>query len=447
MESVLTLIKQKNMIKPGEIVGVAVSGGQDSMALLHILNNLSKEQDFEVVAVHVDHCIRENSEKDAEFVSDYCKKNGIRVYKFKVDAVKLSNEKKLSIEMGAREARYGVFDALINKGVVDKIAIAHHKNDQAETILMHLFRGSGVSGVKGMDYVRDGVYIRPLLNTSKEQIEKYVYENDIPYVEDETNQDDSYQRNYLRNRIIPQIVKVWPNAVNSIINFANDCARDDDYIKSQIVYDAVIKQEKTIKIPTTYFLYPEAVVSRILFRALNDIQVKQNIERVHIDLIKNLATNGENGKKIDLPMEIVVYKEYDYITITNKHKEKPVLSVGFKCGQFKVENFGIVKIKRINPENFEKKPGVLMLDPKRVPKGARWRFREDGDMFEKFGGGTKKLKSYLADKKIPQRIRNFLPVLAYESEIYAIAGVEISEAVRVEEGTKIAYQISVEYFE
>lgn len=443
MENILEFIKKTKMIESGDIVGVAVSGGQDSMALLHFLKNNAYELDCEVVAIHVDHCIRENSSDDADFVMDCCKQHGIRFYKFRVDATKIAKERGLSIEMGAREARYGVFDALIKKGVVSKIALAHHKSDQAETILLHLFRGSGVAGIKGMEPIRDEVYIRPMLNTEKSEIKEYLVANDIPYVEDETNNDESYQRNYVRHRILPQITKVWPNAINSIINFSKDCTNDDEYIKSQICMDAVISEGKTIKIPLNYFLYPQAIVTRIIFNALSQIGVKTDIERKHLDLILALAKSSENGKRIDLPNSICVHKEYQYISLTNKFKEKPVLYFPLKCGEFEVEGFGKVKVKRIKPQDFVKENNNLMIDPKNVPKDAVWRFRQDGDMFEKFGGGTKKLKSYLADKKIPQRLRNILPVLAYENEIYAIAGVEISEAARVEQGVKTAYLITV----
>lgn len=443
MESILEFIKKTKMIESGDIIGVAVSGGQDSMALLHFLKEHAYDLDCEVVAVHVDHCIRENSGDDAEFVVDWCKQHGVRAYKFRVDATKIAKERGISTEMGAREARYGVFDALIKKGVVSKIALAHHKSDQAETILLHLFRGSGVGGIKGMDAVRDEVYIRPMLNTEKSQISQYLLENDIPYVEDETNNDESYQRNYIRHRILPQITKVWPNAINSIINFSKDCANDDQYIKSQICMDAVISEDKTVKIPINYFLYPQAIVSRIIFDALAKIGVKTDIERKHLELIIALAKSSENGKKLDLPNSLSVHKEYQYISLTNKYKEKPVLYFPLKCGEFEVEGFGKVRVKRIKPQDFEKNENNLMIDPKNVPKDAIWRFRQDGDMFEKFGGGTKKLKSYLADKKIPQRLRNILPVLAYENEVYAIAGVEISEAARVEDHVKTAYLITV----
>ena len=209
MENILKTIEDYNLIKPGEIIGVATSGGSDSMALLNYLYDLSQQIEFEVVAIHIDHCIRENSSDDARFVLNFCKKRMIRAYKFKVDVPKLAETKKIGIEEAAREARLGVFDAIIQKGVVDKIAIAHNSRDQAETILINLFRGTGISGASGMEVIRDGVYIRPMINTSKKAILDYVLLNDIPYVEDETNKDNSYSRNYVRNLILPLIEKLF----------------------------------------------------------------------------------------------------------------------------------------------------------------------------------------------------------------------------------------------
>lgn len=440
-ENARQLIKDYKMIEDGDIIGVATSGGTDSMALLCFLNDLSQELDFEVMAVHVDHGIREESREDAEFVLSFCKERGIRAYKFKVDALKVAKEKSLSTEMGAREARYGVFDALLRKGVVSKIAIAHHKTDQAETILMHMFRGSGTAGMKGMEPIRD-LYIRPFLTTDKEEILEYLKQNNIPNVEDETNLDDTYQRNFVRNKIMPQILKLWPNAINSILALSSDCVEDEEYIDSQLSFDALFHDDKVVKIPNSYFLYPNALVSRMIFNALKMIGVKKDIERKHIELIKKLALKGENGKKLDLPMEVTVFKEYDYTTLTNKFKERKKLCLDFKCGQFTIEEVGKIVIKKIDPSTFEKTENNLLIDMKKVPKGAVWRFREDGDMFEKFGGGTKKLKSYLADKKIPQRLRNTLPVLAKDGWVYAIAGVEIAESVRVDQNTKSAAVIT-----
>ena len=302
MENIKRLILQNNLISQGDIIGVGVSGGKDSMALLCYLQNLSKELDFEVVAITVDHSIRENGAKDAQFVVDYCKSNNIRVYKFKIDVPLLAKEKSMSLESAAREGRYGVFKTMLQKHVVDKIALAHHKSDQAETVLMHLFRGSGVTGLKGMNVVRDKIFIRPMLNTDEKQIWKYVLSNNIPTVEDETNQDNEYSRNLIRNEILPVILKRWPNAINAIINFSNLASEDDDYILSQVPTDAFIVGENEIKIPLTYFLYPNPITSRMIYKALHMIGVNKDIETKHIEIIKNLAKNGENGKRLELPL-------------------------------------------------------------------------------------------------------------------------------------------------
>jgi len=441
VENILRTIKEYNLISAGDIIGVAVSGGSDSMSLLHYLHSISTEMDFEIVVIHIDHCIRETSSDDARFVMDYCKERMIRTYKFRIEVPKLAEQKKGSLEEIARDARLGVFDALIKKGVADKIAIAHNSRDQAETILINLFRGTGLSGVSGMEVVRDDTYIRPMLNTSKKAIMEYIDKNCIPFVEDETNKDNSYSRNYVRNLILPLIEERWQGAVEKIVNFGKDCADDNDYISQFILTDAIIFEEKTAKIPCSYFIYPNAIITRMIFTALEKIGVTKDIERVHIEMIKSLGTSGENGKKINLPMRVSVYKEYDYITITNRQKKVIELNQPFKAGSFNVENFGTVTVKRV--KDLTRASGELLIDAKKVPKEAIWRLRENGDIFNKFGGGTKKLKSYLIDKKIPSRLRTSLPVLAVGNEVLVIAGVEISDSVKLEPNATIATKISV----
>ncbi len=440
LEDIEKFIKQTKMISAGDTIGVGFSGGSDSMALLHYLADNQQKFDIEVVAIHVDHGIRENSYIDADFTKEKAKELGVRFYKFRVDALKLAKENNVSIETAARDARYGVFKTLLKKGVVDKIALAHHMQDQAETILMHIFRGSGVAGAKGMEPIRDNVYIRPMLNTSKEEILQYLNDNNLDYREDETNVDTTYNRNFIRNVIMKQVLSRWPNAIKSISSFGQAVSEDDEYINKNIYADAVITEGDEAKIPTSYFLFDRAIITRIIFKAFKSIGITKDIERKHIDMILDLSNNLENGKKISLPFDAVAIKEYDYITIVNKHKEEVVLNEPFKCGEFEVEGFGKVCVKRV--KDFEPREGVLYLDYRKVPKNAIWRFRQDGDVFEKFGGGTKKLKSYLIDKKIPLRTRNILPVLADENEVYAIAGVEISNKVKVQD-VPTAYMIEV----
>ena len=153
MKSIEKTIEKYNLISPKDKIGVAVSGGKDSMCLLHYLHSISKERGFECIAITIDHSLRETSAADAEFVVNYCNKNGIKVYMYKVNAERLSQDKGLSIEAAARECRFRIFKALINKKVINKLALGHHLQDQAETILLNIFRGSGLTGAAGMDVV------------------------------------------------------------------------------------------------------------------------------------------------------------------------------------------------------------------------------------------------------------------------------------------------------
>ena len=177
----------------------------------------------------------------------------------------------------------------------------------------------------------------------------------------------------------------------------------------------------------------------MIFTALKTIGVTKDIERVHISMIKELAESSENGKKIKLPMKVTAFKEYDYITLTNTFKEKIEFEKPFEIGTFEVPNFGKITIKK--SKILDLKKGELIISPEKLPQDAVWRFRERGDTFTKFGGGTKKLKDYLIDKKIPARIRDFIPVLASGKDILVIAGVEISEKVRAETGELPVYKI------
>ena len=440
MQNAKNFIIQNSLIKPGERIGVGVSGGSDSMALVHFLHSISEELDIEVIAIHVDHGIREESRDEANFVIEKCREMGVRAYKFRIDSPKIAKEKNISLETAAREGRYGVFNSLFKKDVVDKIALAHHLSDQAETILMHIFRASGVAGARGMEPIRDGRFIRPLLSTSKEEILDYINFNNLDYVNDSSNADNTFTRNYLRNVLFPQITAKWPGAIGAIVNFGKAVKEDDDYINSQIFDDAIIYEDKEAKIPLSYFIYPAPIISRMIIKALKNIGVEKDFEKKHVDMIKDLATSHENGKRISLPFYVVAIKDYDYLTLANRKKVIPQFKCELRCGEFDLPDGRKLVVKRV--KEMQQKEGVVYFDYRKVPKTAMWRFRQDGDVFTKFGGGTKKLKSFLIDKKVPQRKRDILPVLADENQVFVIAGVEISDLVKVE-GVPTAYSVEI----
>lgn len=441
MEKVLELIKKQKIFSPGSVVGVAVSGGSDSMALLHFLTSNKENLDIEVMAIHVDHNTRVNDTRDALFVEDYCKENRIRFYKFRVEALRLKKQNGQTLEEACREARYSVFENLRKKGLIDKLAIAHHLNDQAETVLLHILRGSGLVGASGMQYVRDDFYVRPFLEISKEEILSYVYENQIPFLEDETNVDTTISRNLLRNKIMPELRKVWPNVDENLCNFAKICKQDDETIRSLMNFDAVLFEKGIAKIPLSYFSYAQSFVSRLLLDCFKQLGKTQGIEKKHLDLICDLAKSGSNGSKLDLPDDICCFKEYEYITIViKKHKQNVQTEWEFKKGITKIGDYGSIHVRKVDLD--KKIVNGLLIDADKVPKNAVWRFRKEGDFIEKFGGGIVKLKKYLSDKKIPLRVRQCLPILCSGAEALAVANVDISESLKIDENTKNIYLIN-----
>ena len=442
MESVVKTIKKDKLFKSGEIIGVACSGGFDSICLLHYLNSIKEDLDIELVAVNIDHQIRPTSADDTQFVADFCRRNRIRCYKFKVNALEIAKEQKLCLEEAARIARYKALDALVEKGYVDKIALGHHTQDQTETILLNIFRGAGLKGASGMK-TKQGNYIRPMLNTSKDEIYAYAGINNLDHVEDETNSDSEYSRNYLRNIVMPKIRQHWKNIDNNIISFSKICKQDDEFIESQISFDDLILEKNLARIPLYEFAYPESVTNRILRKAFSHLGKLKDIEKKHLELIKNLVASGQNGTKISLPNSIKASLEYDHLTLSvTEKKEKPVPK-DFKTGETVFENFGKIKIKKTSKYVLGNK-NELVIDAKKLPQSAKWRTRELGDVFTKFGSGEKKLKDYFIDVKIPNRLRSEIPVLADGKEVYCVLGYEISDKVKVDADTKMAYVIKLE---
>jgi tRNA(Ile)-lysidine synthase len=292
--------------------------------------------------------------------------------------------------------------------------------DQAETILLNIFRGTGVSGAGGMDYIRDGIYIRPFLDTHKSEMGAYVERNDVPYVEDETNQDDDYNRNYIRNRIMPLIRFRWSNADQMICSFGSNCRQDESYIESTISNDAIVFEDGISRVYSNYFVYADGYVYRLILRALRAIGLTTNIEKKHLRMIKEMALEAENGTKMNLPNGLTVIKEYNFITFTNRNVKPSQKEYPFVKGKLDISNFGLIEtfvLKKFNVGDY-----THLIDLTKIPKDAKWRFRRDGDVFEKFGGGTNSLSDYLIDKKIPAEERNRIPVFYDESGIIWIPG-------------------------
>ena len=211
-------------------IAIAVSGGSDSMALLHYAFNNANRLGFNALCLNVEHGIRgECSILDSNFVKDFCKQRGIPLISYNVDSIKHSKENHLSIEESARQLRYQCFFDALSSNKCDLVATAHHLKDNAESVLINLFRGTALKGLKGTTEYENKI-IRPMLNVSKEEIENYIKENDVPYITDETNFCTDLTRNNLRINVLPKIKEIFPEYEKSVMRLSNIVREEDAFL-------------------------------------------------------------------------------------------------------------------------------------------------------------------------------------------------------------------------
>ena len=403
------------------------------MALLHYMNANAQKFHINIIALNVEHGIRgQESLRDTKFVKDCCEKAGIPLLLYSVDSLKKAEEEKLSIEQAARLLRYQCFYEAISDKKCDKIATAHHLDDNVESVLFNLFRGTGVKGATGIEKDFGGKIIRPFLSVEKSEIEEYAKENALPFVTDSTNSCCDYTRNALRLKVIPEIKKLFPKMQGGIARFTEILKEDDDFLVSESKKVLKLSEKKAeITIPCHPALFSRATIS-----ALKHLGVKKDYEKAHIDAAYSLIDKN-NGASINLPQGVFAIREYDKIVFFLK-TDGDSCTLPFALGEFSFGNKKIT-IKKAYP--IDLKSG-LFLDADKIPKGTLIRTKKTGDTFEKFGGGTKSLGDYLTDKKIPLRDRDNLPIIASESEALAIFGIAVSNKVKVDESTKNILQIS-----
>ncbi len=413
-------------------VCIACSGGADSMCLLHLFLSNAKQHLVEFCVVNVEHGIREESSiKDSLFVEEYCKKNGIEFLGYKVDALTFSNQNKTSLEEGARILRYQCFERALKESNAHFVATAHHKEDNAETVLFNLFRGTGLTGLTGI--TDTDKFIRPLISFTKEQILNYLASNGVDFVTDETNFSNDYTRNRLRNVIFPQIKEDFPQVDESIFRLSKIAQEDNDCL-FDMSKKLIEKCSSVIKVGIDN---PKSLLSRAIILAMWDLGIKKDYTKTHIDDVCSLVLK-ENGSSINLPQGIVAVREYDKICLYKKETTKDY-EFDFYVGEIKL-NDKILIIESVEKRTDEK--GVLFVDGSLL-LGAKIRNKRFGDTFNKFGGNSKKLCDYLTDKKIPIRERNQLPLICKGSEVLVVCGIEISESVKVTEQTKKIYKIQM----
>ncbi len=418
---------------------VAVSGGADSVALLHFLKTRASEGGYSLSAVHCEHGIRgSESIEDMHFVQDLCQSWGIPLFLFQEDCFSRAKREKSSLETAARHFRYACFEELFQEDEADYIATAHHQNDEAETVLFRLARGTALSGAAAMQEV-SGRYIRPFLHRSKGEILEYVAKNALAYREDYTNFEGLATRNKLRLEVLPKLEEAMPEATKNIARFAQTAA-EDDALLCELSEGLLTDGGEEIEVA---FCDKKPLFTRACLKAMKALGVRQDYTASHLNALYALQAS-ERGAWLTLPKNLRAEKREKGVVFFLPKAEKevplaeefPFTEEGFEGGRYAV---------KCSTEPVE---GVTLLyiDIDKVPKNAVFRFRREGDRIRTFSGITKSLKKLLNEKKIPTRIRGCLPLIAEKegSEVYAVCGVEISERLKVDGGTTRARYLWIE---
>lgn len=459
VDKVINTIKANNMFQPGDKVIVAVSGGPDSICLLHILNSLREFLGIILVAAHVNHCLRgQEADKDESYVKEFCRGIGIECFVLRKNVHEVSKERGISCEMAGREVRYEFFSQLLKRLNAQKIAIAHNSNDQGETVLMRIIRGTGLDGLEGIKAVRDNIYVRPILDVARKEIEEYCYKNNLSPRIDKTNLESVYSRNKIRLELIPYIQKNFnPDIIDSLNRLASIVRVDNEYINNVSV-EAYKKycnknKDKVIIIKEAFKLH-EAILVRLLRMALRELKGNlYNFDKNHIGDIINIQ-KGETGKSIALPQKVRVINDYGNIQITSVSEKKPIvyeedqyiLKVNEKT-TIKGHNL-IVDLKIIEDYkklNLKDKVLVKYFDYDKINGDIKLRYRKNGDRFTPIGmKGSKKLKDLFIDLKIPKEERDIVPLITFNDEIAWVVGYRLSDKFKVDNYTKNILQIIIE---
>jgi len=453
-------IESHQMILPGEKVLVAVSGGIDSTVLLHLLHILSQEQDYSLHVAHLDHMLRgEESQRDADFVRDYSAQLGVEATTRAISVKEAAAQGADSLQEEARKVRYAFLREVAQEVGAHRIATGHTLSDQAETVLLNMLRGAGTRGLRGIPPVREGRFVRPLIETSRKEIERYARLHRIPFVTDSSNLKATYLRNRIRLRLLPLLHQEYnPHLSEILASTASILKEEEDLLHSLTLgrLPSILLQrregEVAISIPTL-LKEPIALQRRILIEAARMVGTSSYLplSHHHIFALQDLLT-AQSGSQLALPQGMVAIKDYDRLIIASKGEgpavswEYPVAIDGLTAVPEAKLSLKAMTGRRQEVELSQSTPLHAFFDLDRIVPPLVVRNRRPGDRFWPLGvsgAREKKLKEFFIDAKVSRARRDEIPLLVCQGQIVWVVGFRISEAYRVREETKKVLSVEV----
>ncbi|MFW5736935.1 MAG: tRNA lysidine(34) synthetase TilS [Halanaerobium sp.] len=456
-------IIKNNLLDNCRKLMLAVSGGPDSLVMLELFSKFKTQFNLEIAVAHLDHMLRDDSGLEAEFVKNYCQKKGINFFNKKVNLPKIIDKNNDSVEAAARELRFDFFKEIIEKHNYDLLALAHHRDDQAETVLLNLFRGSGLQGLSGIQPKEElaGLkIIHPLLEFSKKEILNYCRQNNLNPRFDSSNQESIYSRNIIRNEIFPLVEKKINDQARAVIARSSKLLKAENEFLQKLAlskYKKLVKKEekdKKVVIDFNKFKKLDQVLQRRIYRYIYK-QLNGNLDDLYFDHIleiEKLIQKSQTGRGIDIASGIRVEISYSNLLflkdnnlmngLAEKIKFKPGNNIK-AGGKYSLES----KIIDIKDFSFSKDPQVAAFDYDKLNLPLYLRNRKKGDRFKPLGmSGHKKVKDILIDQKVPKLERDqLLLVVDADDRIIWLAPYKISDNHKITEETDKVLILKLEY--
>lgn len=436
------------MLQYGDSVVLGVSGGADSLCLLIMLHKIAQEYNLTLTVVHINHHIRgQEAEEDQKFVEDFCQGQNIRCRTFHIEVKKLAEERKCSEEEAGRMARYEVFERVLEEEHADKIAVAHNRNDDSETILFHLVRGTGIKGLTGIMPVRDKI-IRPILCLTRKEIEQYLLENRYSFRTDSTNMENVYTRNKLRNQVLPYLEEnINSNTVVNIAQAGNDLAEIEEYLSfctEEAAAGCVKKSKKGYLLQNSAKELHIVIQKRIIRSMIQLLSGKlKDVTRLHVNKVLELFEKN-TGRSVDLPYGIRAERTYDgiclYLLAAEEEKigNDMVETVIYKKGVIVPNPYVdvVMETQEVSGKNVPEMCYTKWIDCDKIKDTLVVRKRQTGDYITiNDKGRTQKLKDYFINEKIPKDIRDEILLVADGNHIVWVAGYRLGSAYKITEST------------
>lgn len=440
LTDIIKTIKDFDMLHRGEHVLVALSGGADSSVLLDVLLKCREELGITVSAAHLNHMLRgKDAYEDEAFVRQKCEKLGVPFVCERIDITALAKKSGQSTELCAREVRYDFLRRAKRELGADKIATAHNANDNLETVIFNLSRGSGTDGMCGIPPVR-GDIIRPLISVSRQEIEEYATQNSIAFCEDKTNAETVYTRNKIRHNIIPEILKINSGAIKNA--WRSSCVlRDDaDFLKNEacLAAERVMTGDIKCEVENLHGLHP-ALFGRVceIFAAKAAEKENYVLEYRHVTALRVLCESTAPSGEVHLPGGICARREYDKLLFEKNGKSAVPEPTKLNKGEFYFGNFKIFVKKAVKTEKINNSVNTFTVSCDRIQNGLILRSRETGDEIKLPKRPTKSLKKLFIEKKVPKAERGKIPVIADGENTVAVYGIGTDERYIPQNGDEI----------